>query len=379
MKFIFWALIFLIPNLLYSFDFTKLKTEKAIYNAVNKGLDPNTKSENGFTLLHHASHFSDPKLITFLIKKGAKTDASDKRNDTPFSIAASYGSAPMMKAFLDAGADPNLKLSGNFYDKTIFHYMITKMLRLDEQTIEMFLIKGSKIEEKDKYGNTVLISAADFEYNRSPIAMYLVKKGALINAQNIHGVTPLMVATRIQNVELSKFLIQSGADVNLKDRNGNNALFNLINAGNFDDYKIEIANYLVDAKTNLNNQNNDGYTILHEAMNAKKHQLLKLFIEKGADTSLKNKKNKTALAQAIINSNMDAVKMLLAYEKNINQLDEYGSTMLHSAILNDRFDLMKLLLDAGADKKTKDKWGKDAFEFAKVTKKDKALEMLGVE
>ena len=54
-------------------------------------------------------------------------------------------------------------------------------------------------------------------------AKKIIEYGADVN-ERYNGMTPLMIASRYNNVEMIKILLQKGADISAKDERGNTAL-----------------------------------------------------------------------------------------------------------------------------------------------------------
>ena len=52
----------------------------------------------------------------------------------------------------------------------------------------------------------------------------LKSRGVDANSKNKKGMTPLMVAFYFGNYEIAKLVLEYGAEVNAKDKNGNNAM-----------------------------------------------------------------------------------------------------------------------------------------------------------
>jgi hypothetical protein len=92
------------------------------------------------------------------------------------------------------------------------------------------------------------------------------------------------------NMEALKQHIAAGSDLNAKEPMGGSSP--LISATLFG--KTEMAKVLINAKTNLNYQNNDGSTALHTAAFFCRPEIVKLLLEKGADKTIKNKYGQTA-------------------------------------------------------------------------------------
>ena len=82
-------------------------------------------------------------------------------------------------------------------------------------------------------------------YEKIDLVKYLIEQGANVNALYENHFTPLMSAVENENIELIKLLLEAKADVNRKDRHGNDALFKAVDTEN-----IELIKFLVDAGAN---------------------------------------------------------------------------------------------------------------------------------
>ena len=102
------------------------------------------------------------------------------------------------------------------------------------------------------------------------------------------GSSPLISATFLDVAEAVKLLIDAGADLNSKNKEGSTALHTAAAFG-----KTEIANMLMDAGADLNVQNNEGSTPLHTSAFFCHTDIVKILLKKGADKSIKNKYNQT--------------------------------------------------------------------------------------
>lgn len=92
------------------------------------------------------------------------------------------------------------------------------------------------------------------------------------------------------NVEALKQHVAAGTNINEKDPYGGSSP--LISAALFG--KTEMTKILIDAGADLNFQNNDGSTALHTAAFFCRPEIVKLLLDKKVDKALKNKYNSTA-------------------------------------------------------------------------------------
>lgn len=71
-----------------------------------------------------------------------------------------------------------------------------------------------------------------------------------------------------------------------------------------------------------------------------------------------------SLADAILQEDIDAVRRMLQYGEDVNQIDEYGFTPLIEAAIVDNLDISTLLLKQGADPNRQDVTGGTALQWA---------------
>jgi hypothetical protein len=82
-----------------------------VLELLDAGVDPHARDPHGRTLLHHVSGLmagpGDLSLLHRLLTAGLDVDARDRRGMTPLQTAVyDTGSAELVRALLDAGADP---------------------------------------------------------------------------------------------------------------------------------------------------------------------------------------------------------------------------------------------------------------------------------
>lgn len=67
----------------------------------------------------------------------------------------------------------------------------------------------------------------NLSFQKVNIAKFLIDKGADVNAKNIYGDTPLHYAS-MNNIEITKLLLDNGADVNARNKYDQTPLYNAI-------------------------------------------------------------------------------------------------------------------------------------------------------
>ncbi|XP_030701773.2 ankyrin repeat domain-containing protein 31 [Globicephala melas] len=118
-------------------------------------------------------------------------------------------------------------------------------------------------------------------------------KTAGISKRNARGESRLHLAARRGNLSLVKALIESGADVNLKDNAGWTPLHEAASTG-CNDIIVE----LLKASANVNCENVDGILPLHGAVANNHLKAAEILLQHGANPNQKDQKQKTALDEA---------------------------------------------------------------------------------
>lgn len=109
-------------------------------------------------------------------------------------------------------------------------------------------------------------------------------------AMRVKNLPPLLQACALSDKAQVIRLIHSGADLNQRNADGNNAIWLACYSDS-----IEIIELLAANGANLNNQNNDGVTALVYAASAGKLDVVRCLLALGADESLATADGFTAL------------------------------------------------------------------------------------
>ena len=235
---------------------TLFGTPAELKSQLDAGLDPNSKTAEGTTLLMMAA--PDAEKVKLLIDRGADVRAKAKSGFTALMVATIYfGSSPSVRLLLgagsevnpgkgvaldasplflaalagdrdnialllDKGADPNRKMDviGMFPTSPLFQAVGFG----DPGVVQALLKGGANIHESDNDGMTALHWAV--VANHSEAVKALLAAGADVNAVDHFGYTPLLYAATIDfgDSATAAVLLKAGANPNVKDRKGETAL-----------------------------------------------------------------------------------------------------------------------------------------------------------
>jgi len=132
----------------------------------------------------------------------------------------------------------------------------------------------------------------------------LVNAGFDVNTKDSLGETALHLAVEHGNLEIVRLLLERGADVNAKNKNGLTPIWGI---NDDDTTAMEIFRLLIRSGADVNVSNEDGETLLMQASAADSVEGVQMLLKAGADPHLKDKDGVTALMK----TGSEAIKTLL--------------------------------------------------------------------
>lgn len=252
---------------------------------------------------------------------------------------------------------------------------------------------GAVAQSARDRGKTALMFAA--ERNPDPeVSRFLIEKGAEVDARDEDGRTSLMWAVSHGSPEVVALLIQRGADVNAKDHYGGSPLRGWAYAGEKvytrTGDSVKKLSLLADNGAKIDVRDREGRTPLMAAMhgNGGSPAAATLLIERGANVDARDKDGRTPLMHAVVQESEtgpELVSLLIQKGANVNAKDNNGVTPLMFAAArgggngkNDTStEVVSLLLIKGAAVNARDKKGKTALSQAKSEAVERLLRNAG--
>ena len=149
--------------------------------------------------------------------------------------------------------------------------------------------------------------------------------------------TLLHIAAYNPEVEVLKYLISQGADVNAKDNDGETPLHHTVFNSN-----IEVLKYLVSQGVDVNAKNNNGRTPLHLAANfSRDPEVLKYLVSQGADINAKDNDGETPVHCTAYNRDVEVLKYLISQGADVNAQDRFGRTLLSRASTEEKRRILR--------------------------------------
>lgn len=172
-----------------------------------------------------------------------------------------------------------------------------------------------------------------------------LEQGADIETtEPIGGLTPLIIASNNGFTEIAVYLIDAGADVNAKSRQGITPLIAAAMNGHADMVAL-----LATKITNLDQLSEMQYqsNALHLAARDGHTAVIEVLLKAGADVNALEGTDSTALMYAAYNGHLEAVELLIEQGADLNVRDQGGQTALYWANFRNHTDIAALISAAG--------------------------------
>jgi len=176
------------------------------------------------------------------------------------------------------------------------------------------------------------------------IVKYLIKEGANVNLIDKEYYSPLYYAVDKNHIEIVKALLENGASITIEKE----STFIPIERAAVNSC-IEIIDLLISYGVDVNSPSNYyNRTPLMLASERGEIEVVEYLLGKGADTNLKSYDGRTAIMYASDEGNIEIVKCLLDNGAIIDEKDDECKSAFDIAYENENFELQKLLNEYNA-------------------------------
>jgi ankyrin repeat protein len=244
-----------------------------------------------------------------MIDAGTDVNVPQSDGTTALDWAVYRLDAPLVKALLKHGANPNLA-------NNLRSYPLEEAVEAGNLELAKILLRaGAKVDNPGPDGQTALMVAT--HTGVLEMVKLLAGNGASVNArEQLHGQTALMWAVALKHPEIAIYLLGHGADVDTR------AYYN-----DWLDKEGELT-----SEPRAQNRPEGGLTPLLYAVRSGCLECVQALVKKGADVNRPTPEGITPLISAIDNRHYDAAKYLLQHGANPNTWDWYGRTPLYVAV-----------------------------------------------
>ncbi|KAJ3835713.1 ankyrin repeat-containing domain protein [Lentinula raphanica] len=304
-----------------------------VQDVIEKGADINATRGKYGTALQAAAFQKEFRIVKFLVEKGADINVQVGKYGNALLAATSGGDLAIVKFLVEKGA--NVNAQHGFYGNAL-------QLAVDEEKWEI----AKYLVEIDADVNTQINGLqAVAIWGNLDIMKFLVAKGADVNAHGGQYGTALQAAVTGGQLGVVKFLVEKGANINAQDdHHYGNALQTAVCWA-----KLEIVKYLVEKGADVNAQGGYHGNALQAAVNLGKLEIVKYLVKKGADINIQGGEYGYALQAAAYCRDLEIVQFLVEKGADVNAHGgEYGHA-LQAAALQRELGIIKYLVEKGAD------------------------------
>ncbi|XP_010898486.2 histone-lysine N-methyltransferase EHMT2 isoform X3 [Esox lucius] len=197
------------------------------------------------------------------------------------------------------------------------------------------------------------------------VCYMLVQAGAKLDVQDKSMRTPLLEAIVNNHVDVTKYLVQSGACVYQTEEDGYTGLHHASKLGNLEIVTLLLETGQVDINAQVgkskrgtllgsrqggsNQQDSGGWTPIIWAAEHKHIQVIRALLNRGADVTLKDKEMNVCLHWASFAGCAEIAEMVLNAGCPLSSVNMHGDTPLHIAAREGFFECVTLFLSRGAD------------------------------
>lgn len=236
-------------------------------------------------------------------------------------------------------AEKNINQSVSFIHNAIKSGDLEKVKKLVNSTnIDAVITEGAS---NYRMGMSFLMYAA--EKNKIEIVKYLLQNGANVNYVNKNFGTALHYASGTADRDVISLLLNSGLKVNTPAKNTKTPLMIASEGGNFN-----IVEYLIQQGANINDLDEFNESALTYAVNDGNIKIIRLLVKKGADLNILDEDGTPLLHKAVLTDSSVVQELIrLGIDPDVKNAD--GFTALDEAISDDEVDSVRVLLEGGAD------------------------------
>ncbi|XP_067679439.1 uncharacterized protein [Haliotis asinina] len=353
------------------------------------GADVNARTSQKSTSLHIAVEKGSVECVKLLLRANASVNVIDADNNTPLTCSDKTH-YEIVKALVYAGADVNfsgcsgrtclhLALQNDDLDtvrllcdhgadvNTVETEGVTVLMKAalhgEIHMMKLLCEKGATLESRDEKGETVLHKAAISSIDAAEKLLYLFGlRRAPVDTEDNAGRTALFPGVQSEDVEVIQIIRDKGFDLLKCDRDGNNALHAACKAGveDFDTIYTLFGNSF----GHINQQNNDGETVLYLLVHGNISCDFKQLLDGGANPNIASANGRTVLHVAVEKKKFELVELLLQRDGDSRVADETGMTPLHIASQSGNCQIVRLLLKHGAAPNAVNENGRTSIHLA---------------
>ncbi|KAL8357149.1 hypothetical protein RB598_002125 [Gaeumannomyces tritici] len=321
--------------------------------AASNSIASSAPDQRQLRLIAAAAQVNDARIRDILDEEPHGWSSTADRDALRQSLqkVAARGRLDLVRLLLDHGADPDAKPGRDNEIPAVFK----AAEGAHAAVVAELLAKGADPDwSHPRTGLTALYVAAFRGHNQ--VVKALLEGGAAVDgprkdtkeSDKLDGRTPLLYLASEKkadkwNIETLKLLVDAGAELEAKDRNGRTSLLWAATTGNLRLMDALLCGTLGQA-ADPSATNNRGRTALHLAAEQNHEDMVRLLLRWDAKPSAASDGGWTALHNAAQAGNVGVIALLLEHGAAVNAVLSNGMTPMHWAAFNGHKAAVELLL-----------------------------------
>ena len=306
---------------------------------IEEEINYNVYNNDGENVLTYVTAINNIDIIKILLEYGVDPNFIDSSNTTALSTAAMKGSSNIeaVSLLLNYGARPNITDNNN---KTIIEKLITIELVLHNE-------KKMKLKEKRNIDET--------QNYRQVLHEILLNGEVNLTMLNSEEQPYFFDAVFHNNIDLVKSLAKYGADINQRDRENSNIVYKYM-AENIAFKKVSdqrlyyiMLKQVITLGADVNARDSHGGITLHKAILDNDIQTIKIILNAGADINAVDARGRNMIHNCMWQNKVKVFRLILSFNKDLlNKPDKFGVLPINYAAFLGYTDLVVELIDNGA-------------------------------
>ena len=330
---------------------------------------------NTLTELHSCQDNNDvEKAVEIVQNEGVDINIPGKSNRTPLLWASLSASGKFIETLIDLGADVNAQRTD---DKVASLYLAAYWNNY--MAVDILLKHGADVG-RINISRTVELHGCLGAGSLS-VSRLLIDSGSDINLRNSKGQTALYCAVKNKRKFIVKFLLESEADVNMKYNENASERIYLVrgkDGGKLAWHYVQVEKALLPLFLRRTNGGSldvaDFGLVLKSGWGKDPPENVRKNINEMGATFL-DTQSQTVLHVASKSASLEIVDLLVKHKADINANDADGFTPLHLAAMYGNIQVVKKLVELDADVNLK-VGGKDAADLAQMNEETEIEEYL---
>ncbi|PAA62749.1 hypothetical protein BOX15_Mlig017318g2 [Macrostomum lignano] len=319
-------------------------TRKIVIALIGYGCSSTVKNNKGNSALSMAAKMGRVDLLTHFAASGKPIMNINRKGKTILMQVAAKNQVDVIRYLhRDSPEENDNKNATDECGRTAVHFAAMK----GHPEAIVYLVNNLKcvFDTKDKYGLTLFLLAV--REGNEDVVKKLADYGADVNLRNNQGENAVHMATQMRFFDMVKLLERKDCCLDQEDKTGKTPL--MIACSNNDS---SIVDFLLSRNVLLEPCTKENRQAIHFACEAGGLEVLQKLVEKNVSICCIDSAGITSLMLAALAGSRETVKILLTTVPDLNFVtakDNYGKTALEYAIIGQNSELLSDLISAGCD------------------------------